>query len=533
MKLKMLLLVGAIAPALAICQPAFAAERQSDIVVAQQQPSANANKKAQEDKKKKGDKKAEAKDKRKQQSKHDQKPAAKQKEAKPQQKQDHKSGQANKGGQRSAQQQKGNKPAAARKDSRKHQDERNQGLKANAQQQQEKVDQKQDHNKAGEAKKGGKQSTQQQKANKPAAANKDGGKRKDEPKQNQKANAQQQQEKAEQKQDNNKPDNNKGGQPTAQQQKSQPAADKKGGQHRDNKQASKDRRLDKVRSERKETHEGNRTVIREQNRTIIRENGRVFIRHDDSDRFEHGARNVREERRGNERVIVIERPGGTQIINVWDADGRLLRRSRRDHGGREVVLFDNHPRGPRNDFDFIVQLPPPIVHIPRDRYIVDADRADRVLIYDTLIAPPVMQIARPYTLDEVRYSYTLRERMPRIDLDTINFETGSWDVTPGEARRLAPIGEAMRRAIQRNPDEIFLIEGHTDAVGSPVDNLSLSDRRAEAVAEVLTDEFGIPPENLVTQGYGEQHLKVLTPGPDRRNRRVTVRRITPLLRGRG
>ena len=76
---------------------------------------------------------------------------------------------------------------------------------------------------------------------------------------------------------------------------------------------------------------------------------------------------------------------------------------------------------------------------------------------------------------------------------------------------------------------MFLIEGHTDAVGNDEDNLSLSDRRAESVARVLTDEFGIPPENLVSQGYGEQNLLVQVDGPEVRNRRVEFRRITPLL----
>ena len=90
----------------------------------------------------------------------------------------------------------------------------------------------------------------------------------------------------------------------------------------------------------------------------------------------------------------------------------------------------------------------------------------------------------------------------------------------------------MLRAIRRNPNEVFLIEGHTDAVGNDVDNLSLSDRRAEAVASILTQDFGIPPENLTTQGYGEQYLEIPTQAPERRNRRVTVRRITPLLTGR-
>ncbi len=58
-----------------------------------------------------------------------------------------------------------------------------------------------------------------------------------------------------------------------------------------------------------------------------------------------------------------------------------------------------------------------------------------------------------------------------------------------------------------------MIEGHTDAVGNDVDNLSLSDRRAESVAVALTEQFQVPAENLVTQGYGEQYLKVPTQGP--------------------
>jgi outer membrane protein OmpA-like peptidoglycan-associated protein len=67
-------------------------------------------------------------------------------------------------------------------------------------------------------------------------------------------------------------------------------------------------------------------------------------------------------------------------------------------------------------------------------------------------------------------------------------------------------------------------------VGSPVDNLSLSDRRAQSVATLLTQSYNVPPENLATQGFGAQYLKVQTQGPSRENRRVTVRRITPLLK---
>jgi len=143
----------------------------------------------------------------------------------------------------------------------------------------------------------------------------------------------------------------------------------------------------------------------------------------------------------------------------------------------------------------------------------------------------VERIDRRYTLEQVRFSEPLRERMPRVDVDTINFDSGSWDIAPDQINRLAVIATAVNRAVAANAAEVFLVEGHTDAVGADVDNLSLSDRRAEAAALALTERFGIPAENLTTQGYGEQYLKVATQGAERQNRRVTLRRITPLLNG--
>jgi outer membrane protein OmpA-like peptidoglycan-associated protein len=61
-------------------------------------------------------------------------------------------------------------------------------------------------------------------------------------------------------------------------------------------------------------------------------------------------------------------------------------------------------------------------------------------------------------------------------------------------------------------------------------NLVLSDKRAESVANLLTEVYDIPAENLVTQGYGERFLKIRTQAPEQENRRVTIRRVTPLVR---
>ena len=286
--------------------------------------------------------------------------------------------------------------------------------------------------------------------------------------------------------------------------------------------------FEELRRGRQEFRDGDRTIIREPGgRTIIREDGRMIIRRDEADRFRGGPGEHRYERRGDQGVYYMQRPGGPMIVTYVDPSGRLIRRSRIGPDGREIVIIDNGPRpGGRG---YYVPLPPPVIGIPPDRYVVEADRASYDAVYGALVAPPVERLPRRFTLDEIRYSPEVRARMPRVDLDSITFDTGSWTLSPDQVARLSTIAQALKAAVAQDGREVFLVEGHTDAVGNPEDNLSLSDRRAESVAVALQEQFGVPAENLTTQGYGEQQLKIPTQAPERQNRRVTVRRITPLL----
>jgi OOP family OmpA-OmpF porin len=49
-----------------------------------------------------------------------------------------------------------------------------------------------------------------------------------------------------------------------------------------------------------------------------------------------------------------------------------------------------------------------------------------------------------------------------------------------------------------------VVEGHTDSKGTNAYNLSLSQRRAEAVRQVLIDQFKVEPSRLSSVGYGEE-----------------------------
>lgn len=278
------------------------------------------------------------------------------------------------------------------------------------------------------------------------------------------------------------------------------------------------------------TEPGNRTIIKQNNTVIIHRNETTVINN-----FYPSARSVPRPNGITETFYV--RPDGVRIFSETDRNGRLIRRYGRPPGGAEIVYVDNR-KFYRNLAIGVgigivaLVIAAPVISMPRERYIVDYDRATDDDIYTTLVAPPVVRLQRAYSLEEVRYSQPLRDHMPRVDLDTITFETGSFVVTEDQYPKLERIARGMAKAIQRNPGEMFLIEGHTDAMGSAEDNVSLSDRRAEAIQRVLVEYYQIPMENLTTQGYGEQYLKVPTQGAERANRRVAIRRITPLLGGK-
>ncbi|RWK62887.1 OmpA family protein [Mesorhizobium sp.] len=276
-------------------------------------------------------------------------------------------------------------------------------------------------------------------------------------------------------------------------------------------------------------------VVRELgDRVILQFNNQTIVESDDTPRMRRGARNVYyEELSGDRTREIVERDNGIQIVTIRNRYGDVIRRSRIAPDGREYVLSYVDERYYEDDGDWRDpgdDLPPIRIDIPREEYILDSEEVeDPDDYYAFLEQPPVERVQRLYSIDEVKRSARVRDIARRIDLDTLNFEFGSASIPETEVQKLEGVASAMEKLLEKNPAETFLIEGHTDAVGRPEANLALSDRRAEAVAEALTNAFNIPPENLTTQGYGEEYLKVDTSEPERENRRVAIRRITSLV----
>ena len=123
----------------------------------------------------------------------------------------------------------------------------------------------------------------------------------------------------------------------------------------------------------------------------------------------------------------------------------------------------------------------------------------------------------------------VRNSLTRIEVDTIRFGFNEAFVREEEVDSLDQIASVIERVLKKYPREVFLIEGHTDAVGSDVYNGKLSKGRAEAVKKALTSFYVIPAKNLKTVGLGERYLKIPTADAEQENRRVSISRATALI----
>ncbi len=174
-------------------------------------------------------------------------------------------------------------------------------------------------------------------------------------------------------------------------------------------------------------------------------------------------------------------------------------------------------------------IPQPYGNRRQNRDLAAAE-ADEGMIQRKFLEPEPRTFQRRYSREEIVRRPDLTRQFAGIDVDTVNFGFNEYWIREEEVDELERMAVTIERILAARPYEVFQIEGHTDAVGSDAYNLKLSRQRAEAVKDALTKFFVIPARALVTIGLGERYLKIPTPDAESENRRVTIRRITPILR---
>ena len=178
-------------------------------------------------------------------------------------------------------------------------------------------------------------------------------------------------------------------------------------------------------------------------------------------------------------------------------------------------------------------LPPVGVTILPSRYYLVGSGATYDDYVELFEAPPVVNVSRRSTMDEIVADPEVRAKVRSVNIDMITCASGAAVIPPDQLYKLDDLANAMLEVLQDKPYEKFLIEGYTDATGNAEANLLLSEDRAAAVMSVLIEEYGIPADNLEAVGYGEQYLLIETLAAERRNRRVTIRPVGNLLADNG
>jgi outer membrane protein OmpA-like peptidoglycan-associated protein len=91
----------------------------------------------------------------------------------------------------------------------------------------------------------------------------------------------------------------------------------------------------------------------------------------------------------------------------------------------------------------------------------------------------------------------------------VHFAFDSAVVSDSDMVVLGQVADVIR---QIYPSALVTITGFADPAGTVPYNLALSQRRSEAVRDVMVGRFGLPAQQFKTVGYGEQPVRQVVPG---------------------
>jgi outer membrane protein OmpA-like peptidoglycan-associated protein len=86
----------------------------------------------------------------------------------------------------------------------------------------------------------------------------------------------------------------------------------------------------------------------------------------------------------------------------------------------------------------------------------------------------------------------------RVELD-VKFDFDKAQVKEGSFADIKNLADFMAQY----PQTTTVVEGHTDSVGTDAYNQGLSERRANAVRDVLVNQYGVSGSRVNSVGYGE------------------------------
>jgi OOP family OmpA-OmpF porin len=151
----------------------------------------------------------------------------------------------------------------------------------------------------------------------------------------------------------------------------------------------------------------------------------------------------------------------------------------------------------------------------------DIGRSNKIFVnLDGWSAEQPRMIANVHIAAGGKKLYDALAEKGRVATQGVLFDTGSDRIRPESTPTLKEMGAMLKE----HPELKLMIEGHTDDVGAPATNQSLSQKRADAVRQYLVDNFAVDNSRLQAKGFGSSKPATGNDTPEGRqqNRRVEL-----------
>ena len=168
------------------------------------------------------------------------------------------------------------------------------------------------------------------------------------------------------------------------------------------------------------------------------------------------------------------------------------------------------------------QLAPQYGVIVTQAQIALIERSTRrvAIVIDKATGVAIGPQARFILVQDTRTSRTIILDLHASFEQDVYFANNSSALSPRAREQLLALGMALQSPTLRGTR--FLISGHTNSIGTDLSNRELSFRRAVAVREYLSRNFGLPLDQIEIYGFGADRLKYPHIPRHPGNRRVEI-----------
>ena len=182
--------------------------------------------------------------------------------------------------------------------------------------------------------------------------------------------------------------------------------------------------------------------------------------------------------------------------------------------GRDIVL--NGTATDQSEAEHIMHVASEVNGVRNVENNLTIDPNTTTEVTNEAATAPVSKQQSPATMVDGVYQPSKTQRIEKIDLSNIQFEYAKSDLSPEAKATLDKVAPMLRV----DPKLVIEISAHSEAHGSALGSMAVSQARADAMRAYLISKE-VLPEQVVANGYGATR-PIVKPASDIKNRRAEI-----------